>query len=1053
MNRIYRIVWSQVNNTWVAVAENARGRGKSTTATRLVAAVLALAGAPGGMPSAYAASAADATVSAGSGHISTVGNITTINQASQRLAIDWSQLSTAAGESLVFAQPNAQAIALNRITGATPSELLGSLTANGQVYILNPNGVLFGAGAQVNVGGLVASTLTMDPADFMDGGSTFAKDPTGSGSVVNQGTITAAEGGYAALIGGTVRNEGTITTPLGTALLAAGDKVTLNLNNGSLIGYSIDQGALNALVENRHMIQAGGGQVLMGAKALDQLGTAVLNNTGIIEARTVQNKAGRILLMGDMDVGQVNVGGTLDASAPTGGDGGFIETSAAHVKVAEGTLVTTKAASGKTGKWLIDPNDFTIAASGGDMTGATVSSNLDSTNFEIATATMGSTGGNGDIFVNEALSWSSANTLTLTAERDVNLNANLTYSGSGTAGVTVQAVRDINVGANVAVASIGTGALPVVFGGSTVGTAAGGAITMGSGSSIATQGGDVTFKGNAIKLAGATVAAASGNIAMTAAGSTDFHSLEITNDGGTRSNVSTTGAGTITLSGSLTGGGASATGGSASGVVVTNSSITGGTGAISITGHAGGVSTGSQIERGLRLDSGTLITSAGDISLTGTVSGNQPMPADPYPLKSMGGELASGATVSSTGGDLALSGTLTNYSHYDGTGLAIGGKLQSGVDKKIVLSGKATVGVFDAGGIFAGSGTGLSTGLSSEIVAGTGGLDITGTVSSSSTSSNLIGTSLTGVANSTGNIAVTGISNAISAYGVTALSLGGGTLAGLGTATITLKGSGVPSPAPASSYDVLVGGTAVSTAGGEIRVIGDRGRIDSTINSGSGRTVVTTGASNRDITVGGGNGSEVNGLNLSASEISQITASVLQLGGGAYSGDISIGNYGGAPTMTSTPALSLVTTGSITQTAGLTVNSLKAVGSSVTLTNANNQISNISGIATSSSFQAANASGLVVGTVDGVSGINSAGKVLVQTTGASADLTLDSAVTSASTANDSLILVAGRNFINNVGAAALQIPGAARWQVWSTNPANDSRNNLDYDFKQYNDPS
>jgi filamentous hemagglutinin family protein len=1051
MNRIYRIVWSQVSNTWIAVAENARGRGKSTAATRLVAAALTLAGVSWGMSSVYAASAADAAVSAGSGHISTVGNTTTIDQASQRMAIDWTSLSTAANEALLFNQPNASAIALNRITGASPSALLGSLTANGQVYILNPNGVLFGAGAQVNVGGLVASTLSMNPADFMAGGSTFAKDPAASGSVVNQGTITAADGGYAALIGGTVRNEGTITTPLGTSLLAAGDKVTLNLNNGSLIGYSIDQGALHALVENRQLIQADGGQVLMSAKALDQLGTAVINNTGVIEARTVQNKAGRILLMGDMDVGQVNVGGTLDASAPTGGDGGFIETSAAHVKVAEGTLVTTKAASGKTGKWLIDPNDFTIAASSGDMTAATVSSNLDSTNFEIATTTMGSAGGNGDIFVNEALSWSSANTLTLTAERDVNFNANLTYFGSGTAGVTVQAVRDINVGASVTVTSTGTGALPVVFGGSTVGTAAGGAITMGSGSSIATQGGDVTFKANAIKLAGATVAAAGGNIAMTAAGSSASHSLEITDAGGTGSNVSTTGAGTITLSGSLTGGGASATGGSASGVVVTNSDITGGTGAISITGHAGGVSTGGQLERGFRLDSGALITSAGNISLTGTVSGNQAITPDPYPLKSTGGELAHGATVSSSGGDLALSGTFNNTYQWDGTGLAVGGKLQSGADKKIVLTGNATVGVRPVGGgNFDGSGTGLSTGSSSEIVAGTGGLAITGTVWSSSTSSNLIGTLLTGAANSTGNIAVTGTASAPSAYGVTALSLAGGTLAGLGTATVTLRGSGVPAPAPAYSYDVSVNGTTVSTAGGDISLVGNRVKIDSTINSGSGRTVITTYTASRDITLNGGSGSEQNGLNLSNSELNSITASVLQLGGGAYSGDISFGNNGGATTMTSTPALSLVTTGSITQTAGLTVNSLKAVGSSVTLSHANNQISNISGIATSGSFQAASASGLTVGTVDGVSGINSAGKVLVRTTGANADLTLASAVTSASTANDSLVLVAGRNFINNVGAAALQIPGAARWQVWSTNPANDSRNNLGYDFKQYN---
>jgi filamentous hemagglutinin family protein len=427
MNHIYRLVWSQLANAWIAVAENARGHGKSIAGRKLVAAALALAGGALSVPSAYAANAADATVTGGAGSVSQSGATTIIHQGSQRLAIDWTNLSTAANEALVFNQPNASAIALNRITGANPSNLLGSLTANGQVFILNPNGVLFGAGAQVNVGGLVASTLTMSSADFMNGSSTFTAAPNANGQVVNQGTINSADGGYVALIGATVRNEGNLHTRLGTTLLAAGDKVTLNLNNGSLLGYSIDQGALNALAENRQLIEADGGQVLMSAKAANALTTAVVNNTGVIEARTVENQNGRILLMGDMDAGTVNVGGTLDASAAAGnGDGGFVETSAAHVNVANGTRVTTQSAQGKTGTWLIDPNDFTIAASGGNMTGADVAANLNMNNFEIETATMGTAGGNGDIDVNDAVTWNAATTLTLTAQRNININQSIT---------------------------------------------------------------------------------------------------------------------------------------------------------------------------------------------------------------------------------------------------------------------------------------------------------------------------------------------------------------------------------------------------------------------------------------------------------------------------------------------------------------------------------------------------------------------------------------------------------------------------------------------------
>ncbi|WP_225422666.1 beta strand repeat-containing protein, partial [Pseudomonas huaxiensis] len=108
------------------------------------------------------------------------------------------------------------------------------------------------------------------------------------------------------------------------------------------------------------------------------------------------------------------------------GKGGFIETSGAHVNVADSAKVTTKAASGKTGTWLIDPNDFTIAASGGNMTGASVSAAVQSNNFEIQTATMGTAAGNGDIHVNDAITWNSGNTLTLNAERNINVNAAIT---------------------------------------------------------------------------------------------------------------------------------------------------------------------------------------------------------------------------------------------------------------------------------------------------------------------------------------------------------------------------------------------------------------------------------------------------------------------------------------------------------------------------------------------------------------------------------------------------------------------------------------------------
>ncbi|WP_160280003.1 beta strand repeat-containing protein [Methylotenera sp. G11] len=264
-------------------------------------------------------------------------NSNLVVQDSARLAINAAAFGVQAGETFVLKQNFDTDIALIRVLGQDPSSILGNIHAKGQLFISNPNGVLFGSHAQVNVGGLVATTLGLDVADFMAGRYVFS-NPGGAGSVVNQGRLTAAQSGYIALLAPEVRNEGVISASLGTVLLAAGDKVTLNLDDGSLFGYTIDQGAINALAENRQLIQADGGQVFMGARAADAITTAAVNNTGIVRARTVKNNAGVIRLSGDAVVSNT---GTLDASAANasatgvsaiqGGSGGEVEVSGRFV--------------------------------------------------------------------------------------------------------------------------------------------------------------------------------------------------------------------------------------------------------------------------------------------------------------------------------------------------------------------------------------------------------------------------------------------------------------------------------------------------------------------------------------------------------------------------------------------------------------------------------------------------------------------------------------------------------------------------------------------------
>ena len=213
--------------------------------------------------------------------------------------------------------------------------------ATGRVYLINSNGILFTKGSSVNTSGFLASTLNLTDANFNAGNYVF--NANGSlGSVVNQGTITANNGGYVALLGNTVSNQGVIAATRGTVALASGDQITLNFNGNSLLNVTIDQGTLNSLVENKQAIYADGGTVILTAKAADDLLSAQVNNSGLIQARTIDDLKGDIKLYADG--GTVNVAGTLDASAPNGGDGGLIETSGNEVSIADSAIITTKAA-------------------------------------------------------------------------------------------------------------------------------------------------------------------------------------------------------------------------------------------------------------------------------------------------------------------------------------------------------------------------------------------------------------------------------------------------------------------------------------------------------------------------------------------------------------------------------------------------------------------------------------------------------------------------------------------------------------------------------------
>lgn len=354
----------------------------SLTAGVLLA--LALGGTGYAMP-------AGGQIQSGQGAIAQNGKNMTVTQNSGKMAVDWTQFNIARDEAVKFAQPGRDAVALNRVTGGQKSVIDGALSANGNLLLVNPNGVVFGKTATVEVGSLVASTAQLNDT-FM---KSFANSTAnlnltiGEGNtstILNEGTI-AAQGGLVALHAAQVENTGTISNPGGTVALAAAKQLTLSPDSDGKLNYAVDGDLARAKALNSGRIQADGGYVVMTAKSAQDLLGTVVNNTGTLEAKTLRkDEKGQILLDGGKS-GQVEVSGTLDASGTEEGqsagsikvigqktivhddtnliakgdvDGGKIETSGDVLNLGDGLTIDASGVKGKHGEWLLDPLEILI---------------------------------------------------------------------------------------------------------------------------------------------------------------------------------------------------------------------------------------------------------------------------------------------------------------------------------------------------------------------------------------------------------------------------------------------------------------------------------------------------------------------------------------------------------------------------------------------------------------------------------------------------------------------------------------------------------------------
>jgi filamentous hemagglutinin family protein len=373
-----------------------------------------------------------ATVTSGNATISVSGSTLTVTN-SPNTIINWHDFSIANGETTRFIQQSASSAVLNRVTGGNPSLILGTLQSNGRVFLINPSGIIFGAGSVVDVGGLVASTLDISNKDFLAGKHVYNANTVNAGNVVNRGEIRSASGGFVYLIGTQVENSGLINTPGGEAILAAGHSVEIVDSNDPALRVTVraqsqDVNLSQLMLENNGNIFSvlNSGRVSANTVTKDATGKIHFKSAGTVEttAGSITEAKGSATLDGGYFQGFAETigtyAGTIDAS---GRNGGFAETSGAAVNLEALDLnLRALSASGKGGHWLIDPTNITIDSTLADIIEVQLDNDVDVT---INTFGAGTDAGNITVAA-DIYSYGNDVTLTLQANNNIIINSGIT---------------------------------------------------------------------------------------------------------------------------------------------------------------------------------------------------------------------------------------------------------------------------------------------------------------------------------------------------------------------------------------------------------------------------------------------------------------------------------------------------------------------------------------------------------------------------------------------------------------------------------------------------
>ncbi|MFZ3308599.1 MAG: filamentous hemagglutinin N-terminal domain-containing protein, partial [Xanthobacteraceae bacterium] len=362
--------------------------------------MLCLTGAP-----AFAGNVLPTGGSVASGGVNVVQpNATTlnVNQSTNQAIINWNTFSVGRGDTVNFKQPGASSSTLNRVTSSTPSWIAGVINAPGTVLLVNPNGIEITKSGTINTGSFAASTLNIKDSDYLSGNYSFSGNGASAG-VINNGRINVSDGGFAALLGGQVANNGVIAARLGFVALGAGEMATLDLSGDGFLSVAVPSSQLGnlvnahgALVSNKGKILANGGTVFLSAATASNILRNAVNSGGLIRANSVGVHNGRIVINGGG--GNVRVTGRIVAGGGRKHKGGTVTILGKSIKIS-GRI----SANGKNGGSVsvVGTGDLflsgTIAVEG--LLGAGGEANLTGSNVSLVAATINASGafGGGDI--------------------------------------------------------------------------------------------------------------------------------------------------------------------------------------------------------------------------------------------------------------------------------------------------------------------------------------------------------------------------------------------------------------------------------------------------------------------------------------------------------------------------------------------------------------------------------------------------------------------------------------------------------------------------------